>query len=128
MLQNPPPRPKKKVINKGAQPIAIRDFGSRVDSSSALAGMNPSKPFHHNTSQRHQIREVFEGNDRPLAADEVLQLAQKKTAELGMATVYLALAWLLLTTAEGLDTLADDHRHEHKRCQRIRPLPAECKV
>ena len=86
-----------------------------------------AKRFHRNTQQRHQIREVFEGNDRPLAADEVLQLAEKKTAELGMAT-FIALAWLLLATAESLDTLADDHRHEHKRCQRIRPLPAECKV
>ena len=47
-----------------------------------------SKIFRRNTQQRREIREVFERNDRPLAADEVLQLAQEKMAGLGMATVY----------------------------------------
>jgi Fur family ferric uptake transcriptional regulator len=47
-----------------------------------------SKIFRRNTQQRREIREVFARNDRPLAADEVLQLAQEKMAGLGMATVY----------------------------------------
>jgi Fur family ferric uptake transcriptional regulator len=47
-----------------------------------------SKTFRRNTQQRSEIRKVFEQNDRPLAADEVLQLTQQKIAGLGMATVY----------------------------------------
>lgn len=47
-----------------------------------------SKTFRRNTQQRREIRDVFERNDRPLAADEVLELAQKNMAGLGMATVY----------------------------------------
>jgi Fur family transcriptional regulator, ferric uptake regulator len=47
-----------------------------------------SKTFRRNTQQRREIREVFERNDRPLAADEVLHLAQQKMAGLGIATVY----------------------------------------
>jgi Fur family ferric uptake transcriptional regulator len=47
-----------------------------------------SKTFRRNTQQRREIREVFERNDRPLAADEVLELTQRKIAGLGMATVY----------------------------------------
>ena len=46
------------------------------------------KTFRRNTQQRREIREVFERNDRPLAADEVLDLAQQKVTGLGMATVY----------------------------------------
>jgi Fur family ferric uptake transcriptional regulator len=41
-----------------------------------------------NTQQRREIREVFERNNRPLALDEVLHLAQQRVAGLGMATVY----------------------------------------
>jgi Fur family transcriptional regulator, ferric uptake regulator len=47
-----------------------------------------SKTFRRNTQQRREIREVFERNNRPLAADEVLHLAQQKMAGLGIATVY----------------------------------------
>ena len=47
-----------------------------------------SKTFRRNTQQRREIREVFERNNRPLAADEVLHLARQKMAGLGMATVY----------------------------------------
>ena len=46
------------------------------------------KTLRRNTQQRREIREVFERNSRPLAADEVLHLAQRKVAGLGMATVY----------------------------------------
>jgi hypothetical protein len=58
------------------------------------AAMPPSrvakspKTFRRNTQQRREIREVFERNDRPLAADEVLDLAHQKVTGLGMATVY----------------------------------------
>ena len=41
------------------------------------------------------IREVFQRYDRPLAADEVLELAQRKLAGLGMATVYRTIKALL---------------------------------
>jgi Fur family ferric uptake transcriptional regulator len=44
--------------------------------------------FRRKTQQRREILEVFERNDRPLAADEVLRLAQEKMPGLGMATVY----------------------------------------
>jgi Fur family transcriptional regulator, ferric uptake regulator len=57
-----------------------------------------SKTFRRNTQQRREIREVFERNNRPLAADEVLRLAQHKMAGLGMATVYRTIKAL---TAEG---------------------------
>jgi Fur family transcriptional regulator, ferric uptake regulator len=50
--------------------------------------VKPSRIFRRNTQQRREIREVFEGNDRPLGAEEVLQLAQQKISGLGMATVY----------------------------------------
>jgi Fur family transcriptional regulator, ferric uptake regulator len=46
------------------------------------------KTLRRNTQQRREIREVFERNDRPLAADEVLDLTQQKVTGLGMATVY----------------------------------------
>ena len=61
--------------------------------SSSAAKM--SKKFRRNTQQRREIREVFERNDRPLAADEVLQLAQVKIAGLGMATVYRTIKGLI---------------------------------
>ena len=47
------------------------------------------------TRQRQMIREVFQRYDRPLAADEVLELAQRKLAGLGMATVYRTIKALL---------------------------------
>src|ERR1700751_1143977 len=54
----------------------------------SLGAAKTSKTFRRNTQQRREIREVFERNNRPLAADEVLHLAQQKMAGLGMATVY----------------------------------------
>jgi Fur family transcriptional regulator, ferric uptake regulator len=54
-----------------------------------------SKTFRRNTQQRREIREVFEQSDRPLAADEVLQLAQERVAGLGMATVYRTIKGLI---------------------------------
>src|ERR1700751_1046071 len=44
--------------------------------------------FCRNTLQRREIRNVFERSDRPLGADEVLELGREKMAGLGMATVY----------------------------------------
>jgi Fur family transcriptional regulator, ferric uptake regulator len=52
-----------------------------------LADSTSSK-IRRNTQQRREIREVFERNNRPLASDEVLGLAQQRIAGLGMATVY----------------------------------------
>ena len=62
------------------------------------APLKSPPPFRRNTQQRRQIRDVFERNDRPLAADEVLQLAQRKMAGLGIATVYRTIKAL---TGEG---------------------------
>jgi Fur family transcriptional regulator, ferric uptake regulator len=61
-------------------------FYPQVMPSSSAA--KTSTTFRRNTQQRREIREVFERNNRPLAADEVLHLAQQKMAGLGMATVY----------------------------------------
>jgi Fur family ferric uptake transcriptional regulator len=54
-----------------------------------------SKSGRRNTQQRREIREVFNRNDRPLAADEVLQLARKSIKGLGMATVYRTIKGLI---------------------------------
>jgi Fur family ferric uptake transcriptional regulator len=55
---------------------------------SSPSAAKTSKTVRRNTQQRREIRGVFERNDRPLAADEVLELTQQKIAGLGMATVY----------------------------------------
>ncbi len=54
----------------------------------SLTAAHTSKTIRRNTRQRREIREVFERNDRPLSADEVLDLTQRRMAGLGMATVY----------------------------------------
>jgi Fur family transcriptional regulator, ferric uptake regulator len=56
-----------------------------------MASLNSAKSsdvIRRNTRQRREIREVFERYDRPLGADEVYHLAQRKMNGLGMATVY----------------------------------------
>jgi Fur family ferric uptake transcriptional regulator len=47
-----------------------------------------------NTSQRKAIQEVFKRNNRPLSPQEVLEKAQKKVPNLGIATVYRTLKQL----------------------------------
>jgi Fur family ferric uptake transcriptional regulator len=48
-----------------------------------------------NTSQRRAIRAVFEGTDRPLSTEEVLEVAQSHKPGLGIATVYRTLKLLI---------------------------------
>jgi Fur family ferric uptake transcriptional regulator len=90
-----------------------------------------SRTFRRNTQQRREIREVFERNDRPLAADEVLQIAQERIAGLGMATVYRTIkgmideGWLIPVELPGQPPRYEvrgkaHHHHFHcLKCQRL---------
>ena len=90
-----------------------------------------SKTFLRNTQQRREIRELFEQNDRPLAADEVLQLAQERIPGLGMATVYRTIkglideGWLIAVEVPGQPPRYEvrgkaHHHHFHcLKCQRL---------
>jgi Fur family ferric uptake transcriptional regulator len=95
-----------------------------------------SESFRRNTQQRREIREVFERTDRPLAADEVLQLAQEKMAGLEIATVYRAIkaltneGWLVLVAIPGASPRYEirgkaHHHHFHcLKCDRLFELKA----
>jgi hypothetical protein len=48
--------------------------------------------------------------------------------DLSEGTVTGALVLVVIATAQGFDTLTDDHGHKHYRRERIRPLPAKRKV
>ena len=90
-----------------------------------------SKTFLRNTQQRREIRELFEQNDRPLAADEVLRLAQERIPGLGMATVYRTIkglideGWLIAVEVPGQPPRYEvrgkaHHHHFHcLKCQRL---------
>jgi Fur family ferric uptake transcriptional regulator len=90
-----------------------------------------TKTFRRNTQQRREIREVFEQNNRPLGADEVLELAQEKIAGLGMATVYRTIkgltgeGWLIAVEVPGQPPRYEvrgkaHHHHFHcLKCQRL---------
>ena len=90
-----------------------------------------SKILRRNTQQRREIREVFERNDRPLAADEVLQLAQQKMAGLGIATVYRTIkalsdeGWLVPVEVPGASPryeVRGKAHHHHFHCLKCRKL------
>lgn len=87
--------------------------------------------FRRNTQQRRQIRDVFERNDRPLAADEVLQLAQQKMAGLGIATVYRTIkaltgeGWLVSVEVPGEPPryeIRGKVHHHHFHCLKCRRM------
>lgn len=95
------------------------------------SAVKQSKSFRRNTQQRREIREVFERNDRPLAADEVLQLAQQKMAGLGIATVYRTIktltdeGWLVPVAVPGAPPryeLRGKAHHHHFHCLKCRRL------
>jgi len=87
--------------------------------------------FRRSTRQRREIRELFEQNGRPLAADEVLQLAQERIPGLGMATVYRTIkglideGWLIAVEVPGQPPRYEvrgkaHHHHFHcLKCQRL---------
>ena len=90
-----------------------------------------SKTLRRNTQQRREIREVFERNDRPLAADEVLHLAQQKMAGLGIATVYRTIkaltdeGWLVPVEVPGAPPryeMRGKAHHHHFHCLECRKL------
>jgi Fur family ferric uptake transcriptional regulator len=95
-----------------------------------------SQSFRRNTQQRREIREVFERTDRPLAADEVLELAQERMAGLGIATVYRAIkaltndGWLVPVAIPGASPRYEirgkaHHHHFHcLKCGRLFELKA----
>ena len=83
------------------------------------------KTFRRSTQQRREIRELFEQNDRPLAADEVLQLAQERIPGLGMATVYRTIkglideGWLIAVEVPGQPPryeIRGKNHHHHFHC------------
>jgi Fur family transcriptional regulator, ferric uptake regulator len=87
--------------------------------------------FCRNTLQRREIRNVFEQSDRPLGADEVLELGREKMAGLGMATVYRTIkaltdeGWLVPVALPGASPRYEirgkaHHHHFHcRKCHRI---------
>lgn len=103
-------------------------YHSAMPSASAAKS---AKSFVRSTHQRRRIREVFEKNDRPLAADEVLQLAQQKVAGLGMATVYRTIraltqeGWLVPVEVPGAPPryeVRGKNHHHHFHCLSCRRL------
>jgi Fur family transcriptional regulator, ferric uptake regulator len=87
--------------------------------------IEPNKTFRRNTQQRREIRQIFESNDRPLAADEILRLAQERVAGLGMATVYRTIkglaaeGWLVPVEVPGAPPryeMRGKAHHHHFRC------------
>jgi Fur family transcriptional regulator, ferric uptake regulator len=83
------------------------------------------KTFRRNTQQRREILEVFERNNRPLASEEVLQLAQQKMSGLGIATVYRTIkaltdeGWLVPVEVPGAPPryeLRGKAHHHHFHC------------
>ncbi len=92
----------------------------RIDKQTA-----PDKTLRRDTQQRREIRQVFQSNDRPLAADEVLRLAHRRVAGLGMATVYrtikalTAQGWLVPVEVPGAPPRYEVNgkaHHHHFRC------------
>ncbi|MFZ0679809.1 Fur family transcriptional regulator [Candidatus Binatus sp.] len=95
------------------------------------ASLKSPKTFRRNTEQRRHIRDVFERNDRPLAADEVLQLAQQKVAGLGIATVYRTIkvltgeGWLVSVEVPGESPRYEVRgkvHHHHFHCLKCRRM------
>ena len=95
------------------------------------APLKSSKTFRRNTQQRRQIREVFKRNDRPLAAEEVLRLAQRKKAGLGIATVYRTIkvltseGWLVSVEVPGEAPryeIRGKVHHHHFHCLKCRKM------
>lgn len=78
-----------------------------------------------NTRQRGAIRNVFLEHDRPLSAQEVLELGQKEVAGMGLATVYRNLkalaeeGWLSAVELPGEPPryeIAGKGHHHHFHC------------
>jgi Fur family ferric uptake transcriptional regulator len=78
------------------------------------------------TRQRHVIMQVFDTAGRPLATSEILALAQRGTARLGIATVYrtvkalVAEGWLQGVDMPGSHTRyekSDKGHHHHFHCR-----------
>ena len=83
-------------------------------------------PQRRRTKQKDIIEAIFDVSERPLNAQEVLELAQADMPELGIATVYRNLKRLVtrdvITPVEmaGEPTRyerADLHHHHHFRCE-----------
>jgi len=88
-----------------------------------------SVPVLRNTRQKAAIRRAFETQDRPLSPREVLELARREVAGLGMATVYRNLKslleeeWLTPVPMPGGTVFyerAGKKHHHHFQCDRCR--------
>ncbi len=87
------------------------------------------------TSQRQAIREAFEHAGRPLAPQEVLDVAKRAIPKLGIATVYRTVrnlveeAWLVAVELPGeparyeLAKLAHHHHFHCRGCGRAFDIP-----
>lgn len=78
-----------------------------------------------NTKQKQAIREAFMSADRPLAHDEVLEMATKLVEGISIATVYrnvnslLGEKWLVPVEIPGMTTryeVAGKEHHHHFKC------------
>jgi Fur family transcriptional regulator, ferric uptake regulator len=108
------------------KPMIVRD--NAVSCHPAMpspTAAKSTKTLRRNTHQRHEIREVFKRNDRPLAADEVFQLARHRMAGLGMATVYRTIkaltdeGWLIPVEMPGATPryeVSGKAHHHHFQC------------
>jgi Fur family ferric uptake transcriptional regulator len=90
-----------------------------------------SPSFRRNTEPRREIHQVFERANRPLAADEILRLAQEKMAGLGIATVYRTIkaltndGWLVPVEVPGASPryeIRGKAHHHHFHCLKCRRL------
>jgi Fe2+/Zn2+ uptake regulation proteins len=85
-----------------------------------------SDTLHRNTRQRTAIRKVFESVNRPLSAQQVLELAQAEVDGIGIATVYRNLktlldeGWLTQVELPGGNLMyecAGKAHHHHFQCE-----------
>jgi Fur family transcriptional regulator, ferric uptake regulator len=88
--------------------------------------MRRKRTVERDTTQRRLIRRLLHEADRPLSPREVLLLAQKEKARLGMATIYrnlnalIADGWLIPVELPGEATryeLSGKAHHHHFRCR-----------
>ena len=91
----------------------------------ALNASKAAAKSRRDTRQSQVISEVFEQNDRPLAADEVLELGRRRLAGLGIATVYRRIkaltdeGWLVPVEMPGTSPryeIRGKEHHHHFHC------------
>jgi len=111
--------------------VIVETIAPQYHTDMAPPTASTSSKIRRNTQQRREIREVFERNNRPLASDEVLRLAQQRVAGLGMATVYRTIkaltdeGWLVPVEVPGAPPryeVRGKAHHHHFHCLRCGKL------